>query len=160
SLLLSSTARTGPGSSPARTPPSTPPTRPSPSSGASPSTRRSPPRRIAASPSSRSRPRAPPPARSWRSPPTFGSASSAAADARRGLVVGELEGLEEVVLPHPERDPPERRLAVVPEHRGARRQRGDAHASRDVLGDGRSVREDRDRLVHRCRRVLARRREP
>src|SRR2546427_12758138 len=52
-----------------------PATRASPSSGACPSTRRSPPRRIAASPSSRSRRRAPPPARSSRWPPRSGRGS-------------------------------------------------------------------------------------
>ncbi|PYN31047.1 MAG: hypothetical protein DMD98_18115 [Candidatus Rokuibacteriota bacterium] len=87
-------------------------------------------------------------------------AGSATGDARLGPVVRDLERRDEGVFPRLDLELTDGRRAVEPEDRGARRQVANGHASGDVVGDGRPVREDRDRLTHRPPLRLARRLQP
>src|SRR2546425_2668855 len=63
-------------------------------------------------------------------------AGSAAGDAGLQPVVGDLEGLDEIVLPRLDREPPERCRAVEPEDRGACPQVAQLDTAGDVRGDG------------------------
>src|SRR5438132_14049120 len=90
----------------------------------------------------------------------FCGAGSAAGDAGLQPVVGDLEGLDEIVLPRLDREPPERCLAVEPEDRGACPQVAQLDTAGDVRGDGRPVREDRDRIAQLLRPGMARASEP